>query len=184
MDLPKYQITNLTERLGVNAVAEAIAKLGLIWRETPVADVGIDGQIEYVDKEGYATGRMIAVQIKSGRSFFKEKDTSWIFYSEKKHEFYWERFPLPVIIILHDPETNQSYWQDIRQALRVSPKNKKGILVPKKNVLQNTDANTLFEGFAVLDQSFMSIEEILSYLITKKSGNGAFPVSYSCSDIK
>jgi Domain of unknown function (DUF4365) len=67
MDLPKYQTTNTTERLGVNAVAEAIARLGLIWRETPMADVGIDGQIEYVNKEGYATGRMIAVQIKSGK---------------------------------------------------------------------------------------------------------------------
>jgi hypothetical protein len=46
MDLPKYQTTNTTERLGVNAVAEAIVRLGLIWRETPIADVGIDGQIQ------------------------------------------------------------------------------------------------------------------------------------------
>jgi hypothetical protein len=176
MDLPKYQSKNTTERLGVNAVAEAIARLGLIWRETPMADVGIDGQIEYVDKDGYTTGRMIAVQIKSGKSFLKEKDASWIFYPEKKHKFYWERFPLPVIIILHDPETNQSYWQDIRQALRVLPD--KGILIPKTNILQNTDANTLFEGFAALDQSFMSIEDILSFLITTKSSNGSFPVSY------
>ncbi|MCP5005723.1 MAG: DUF4365 domain-containing protein [Planctomycetes bacterium] len=176
MDLPKYQTTNTTERFGVNAVAEAIARLGLIWRETPMADVGIDGQIEYVDKDGYATGRMIAVQIKSGKSFLKEKDASWVFYPEKKHKFYWERFPLPVMIILHDPESNQSYWQDIRQTLRVSPET--GLLVPKENILQNTDANKLFEGFAVLDQSFMSIEEVLNHLITTKSGNGSFPVSY------
>ena len=176
MDLPKYQTTNTTERLGVNAVAEAIARLGLIWRETPMADVGIDGQIEYVDKDGYATGRMIAVQIKSGKSFLKEKDGAWVFHPEKKHKFYWERFPLPVIIILHDPETNQSYWQDIRQALRVSPE--KGILIPKASILQNTDANTLFEGFAAVDQGFMSIEEVLDYLITTISSNGSFPVSY------
>ncbi len=178
MDLPKYQTTNRTERLGVNAVAETIVRLGLIWRETPMADVGIDGQIEYVDKDGYVTGRMIAVQIKSGTSFFNEKGDSWIFYPEKKHRFYWERFPLPVIIILHNPETNQSYWQDIRQSLRVLAKNEKGILVPKVNILQNTDANTLFEGFAILNQGFMSIDEVLNHLITTKSGNGSFPVSY------
>lgn len=47
MDFPKYQTISTTERLGVNAVAEAVAKLGLIWRETPMANVGIDGQIEY-----------------------------------------------------------------------------------------------------------------------------------------
>jgi hypothetical protein len=81
-----------------------------------------------------------------------------------------------VIIILHDPETNQSYWRDIRQVLRVS--SEKGILIPKANILQNTDANSLFEGFAALDQSFMPIGEILNYLITTKSGNGSFPVSY------
>jgi hypothetical protein len=176
MDLPKYQPTNSTERLGVNAVAESVARLGLIWRETPMADVGIDGQIEYVNKDGYATGRIIAVQIKSGESFLIEKGDSWVFYPEKKHKFYWERFPLPVMIILHDPGTNQSYWQDVRQVLRVS--SEKGIFVPKGNILQDTDANTLFEGFAVLDQSFMSIDEILNYLLITKSRNGSFPVSY------
>lgn len=176
MDLPKYKPTSSMERLGVNAVAESIARLGLIWRETPMSDVGVDGQIEYVDKDGYATGRIIAVQIKCGKSFFNEKDESWVFYPESKHRFYWERFPLPVLIILHDTETNQSYWKDARQALRVSPE--KGILVPKANVLQRADAKTLFEGFAVLDQSFMSIEEVLNYLLTTKSSNGSFPVSY------
>lgn len=72
MNFPKYHQTNSQERLGVNAVAEAIAKIGQIWRETPMADVGIDGQIEYVSPEGFATGRMIAVQIKSGPSFFRK----------------------------------------------------------------------------------------------------------------
>ena len=74
MSFPKYNQTNSQERLGVNAVAEAMAKVGQIWRETPMADVGIDGQIEYVSPEGFATGRMIAVQIKSGPSFFKENE--------------------------------------------------------------------------------------------------------------
>ncbi|HBA6539673.1 TPA: DUF4365 domain-containing protein, partial [Escherichia coli] len=97
MNFPKYHQTNSQERLGVNAVAEAIAKIGQIWRETPMADVGIDGQIEYVSPEGFATGRMIAVQIKSGPSFFQESQGDWVFYPEEKHRFYWERFPLPVL---------------------------------------------------------------------------------------
>lgn len=109
MSFPKYNQTNSQERLGVNAVAEAIAKIGQIWRETPMADVGVDGQIEYVNPEGFATGRMIAVQIKSGPSFFKESYGDWVFYPEEKHRFYWERFPLPVLIIIHNPDTNLSY---------------------------------------------------------------------------
>ena len=76
MSFPKYNQTNSQERLGVNAVAEAMAKIGQIWRETPMADVGIDGQIEYVSPEGFATGRMIAVQIKSGPSLFYHFSTT------------------------------------------------------------------------------------------------------------
>ncbi|BFI70108.1 DUF4365 domain-containing protein [Yersinia pseudotuberculosis] len=179
MNFPKYHQTNSQERLGVNAVAEAIAKIGQIWRETPMVDVGIDGQIEYVSPEGFATGRMIAVQIKSGPSFFKESKGDWVFYPEEKHRFYWERFPLPVLIIIHNPETNLSYWQDARQVLRVAKStDAKGITIPKSNVLQSTGAKTLFEGFAVIDQDFMSVEEVLDYLIKAKSNNASFPVSY------
>ncbi|HDS9605235.1 TPA: DUF4365 domain-containing protein [Enterobacter hormaechei subsp. steigerwaltii] len=179
MNFPKYHQTNSQERLGVNAVAEAIAKIGQIWRETPMADVGIDGQIEYVSPEGFATGRMIAVQIKSGPSFFKESKGDWVFYPEEKHRFYWERFPLPVLIIIHNPETNLSYWQDARQVLRVAKStDAKGIIIPKSNVLQSTGPQTLFKGFAVIDQDFMLVEEVLDYLIKAKSNNASFPVSY------
>ncbi|WP_447773462.1 DUF4365 domain-containing protein [Aeromonas veronii] len=179
MNFPKYNQTNSQERLGVNAVAEAMAKIGQIWRETPMADVGIDGQIEYVSPEGFATGRMIAVQIKSGPSFFKESNGDWVFHPDEKHRFYWERFPLPVLIIIHNPDTNLSYWQDARQALRVAkPSDAKGISIPKSNVLQATSAQTLFEGFAVIDQGFMSVEEVLDYLIKSQSDNASFPVTY------
>ena len=179
MIFPKYNQTNSQERLGVNAVAEAMAKSGQIWRETPMADVGIDGQIEHVSLEGFATGRMLAVQIKSGPSFFNESNGDWVFYPEEKHRFYWERFPLPVLIIIHDPSENLSYWQDVRQAIRIAkPSDKKGIRIPKENILQNTSAQTLFERFAVTDQGFMSIDKVLQHLITTKSGNTSFPVSY------
>ena len=34
------------------------------------------------------------------------------------------------------------------------------------------------KGFAVIDQDFMSVEEVLNYLIKAKSNNASFPVSY------
>lgn len=73
MTFPKFSHTKQQERYGVNAVAVAVARLGLIWRETQSADVGIDGQIEYVTPEGAATGRMVAVQIKCGLSYLQER---------------------------------------------------------------------------------------------------------------
>lgn len=179
ISLPKYSPTNSQERLGVNAVAETVARLGHIWRETPIADVGIDGQIEFVSAEGFATGRIVAVQIKSGVSFFKEKGGDWIFYPEEKHRFYWERYPLPVLIIIHHPDQNLSYWVDARQSIRtVKESDLKGIRIPKDNVLQTTDSDTLFQVFAASEQHLMSPEELLDFLIRTECKNAFFPVSY------
>ncbi len=178
MIFPIYGHTNQQERLGVNAVAEAVARLGLIWRETPSADVGIDGQIEYVTAEGAATGRMVAVQIKSGPSFLKEKDGNWVFYPEQKHRFYWERFPLPVLVILHDPSRGISYWQDVRRILRTPGNNEAGILVPKENVLQHVAPADLFRDFAVSGEPFLELDDVLTRLLQTKSRNASFPVSF------
>jgi hypothetical protein len=89
------------ERAGVLAVATELNRLGLIWRETPMADVGVDGQIEFVDDAGRLTGRLVAAQIKSGDSYFRDGGDEWRFSPQDRHRFYWERFPLPVLLFLH-----------------------------------------------------------------------------------
>jgi len=143
-----------------------------------MADVGIDGQIEYVNSEGNATGRMIAVQIKSGPSYLKGDAENWVFYPEEKHRFYWERFPLPVLIILHDPDSGKSYWLDIRHELRTASSEDKAVPIPKSNILQDTPPDILFEGFAVLNQPFMELGDVLTHLVRTSCPNGSFPVSY------
>ncbi|WP_139051675.1 DUF4365 domain-containing protein, partial [Pseudomonas amygdali] len=103
----------------IAAVQYYAARRNQIWRETGTGDVGIDGNIEFVNAEGFATGRIVAVQVKSGPSYFKNPTlTGWKFYPERKHRNYWESFSLPVLLVLHDPDTNKSYWADARQLLR------------------------------------------------------------------
>lgn len=60
-----------TERAGVNAVASMVNDARCIWRETPLRDVGIDGQVEYVTPSGAATGRLVLLQVKSGATYFR-----------------------------------------------------------------------------------------------------------------
>ncbi len=72
MELPNFSAESVQERIGVNQVALTVSELGQIWRETPMADVGIDGQIEYVDGQGNATGCLVAAQVKSGPSYLIE----------------------------------------------------------------------------------------------------------------
>jgi hypothetical protein len=178
---PKAPQNHSQERRGINAVATAATELGLIWRETNQADVGIDGQLEFVDTQGFATGRTVAVQIKSGPSFFKHEDAAgYRFYPEKKHRAYWERYPLPVLLILHDPDQCRSYWTDVRQALRYSgTSSNAAISVPKRNEIQSATAAQLFETAGVQEGIFIEdLKTVLIALIEHRSLNGSFPISY------
>ncbi|WP_234894474.1 DUF4365 domain-containing protein [Agrobacterium vitis] len=181
MDLPKAGNTYMQERRGIAAVQGYAAKTAQIWRETGTGDVGIDGQLEFVTREGFATGRTIAVQVKAGPSFFQHRTgNGWKFYPEDKHRTYWEQFPLPVLLILHNTDTGQSYWIDVRQALRIPVREERAFIeVPEANILETTDPPALFENAGVLNQPFIpAIEDVVAELITTVSKEGTFPLSY------
>ena len=177
--LPKSPTTYQTERLGINAVAVVIARLGLIWRETPTGDVGIDGQIEYVDASGRASGRLLSVQVKSGTSYFaNETAGAYLFYLGAKHRRYMEQHPLPVILVLHNPETDTSYWADVRQQLRGEQAGA-AVRVPKGSVLQAATAPMLFETDGIDGSAFIEdLDEVCATMIARRSANAGFPVSH------
>jgi hypothetical protein len=89
MDLPQVGSTRAEERRGIAAVQHYAAESEQIWRETDMGDVGIDGHLEFVNKEGFATGRLVAAQVKSGSSYFAHPTaTGWKFYPAEKHRRY------------------------------------------------------------------------------------------------
>lgn len=125
------------DRVGVSAVAKCIAQMGLIFREQPTDDYGIDAQIETFDRE-YASGRLIAVQIKSGDSFFNEiTNDNIIFRGEKKHYDYWMNHSLPVILVLYNPKDDKCYWKEVNEETAVLTGKNWKIEIPKTNVLDN-----------------------------------------------
>jgi hypothetical protein len=66
--------------------------------------------------EGVPTGRIIAVQIKSGPSFFKYEDADRIVFRGKpEHLTYWLNYSLPVLLVLYHSETKTAYWQQVRK---------------------------------------------------------------------
>lgn len=181
MQLPKVGSTYVQERLGISSLQNYAANRLQIWRETNTGDVGIDGNLEFVNPEGFATGKMLAVQVKSGLSYFKNPSAKgWKFYPEEKHRGYWESFPLPVIIVLHNPASNLSYWADVRQALRTpSRKAEPFIEVPEYNVLQDTDVVQLFATAGVQNEVFIDdLQGVLQKLLSTRSRNASFPLSY------
>ena len=115
---PRVPDNAFTERAGVIAVDLAAVEARCVWRETSTRDVGIDGQIEHVSSEGVATGRIVAVQVKSGESYFADATATHVPYSPSEaHRVYWESHPIPVILALHHPGENKTFWMDARAQL-------------------------------------------------------------------
>lgn len=99
------------DRSGIYKCGEICEKIGFIFREQTICDYGIDAIIERND-ERYASGKLIAVQIKSGDSYFKEiKEDKVVFRGEKKHYDYWLKHSLPVIIVLYSPSNDKCIWE-------------------------------------------------------------------------
>ena len=96
-----------TDRIGVSKVETIVNEMGLIFREQTISDYGIDAQIETYADDGYASGELIAVQIKSGSSYANKKNRNGdiVYYIEDKHYKYWLNHSLPVIIVIYDPES-------------------------------------------------------------------------------
>lgn len=180
MKFPKATTANATERKGVIAVAKFAASNNQIWRETSNTDVGIDGQIEFVTPTNEVTGKVIAVQVKSGLSYFSNETTDgWRQPIASKHRMYWEAFPVPVILIVHNPETEISYWTDVRQQMRASKEGLGSIIVPKSNSLDATNPITLFQTAGATDEPFMEdLDELLDFMIDTRSSDVNGCLSY------
>jgi len=153
--------------------------IGFIFRETLNADVGIDGQIEYV-ADGKAPGRLAAAQIKSGTSYLRDKGNHWAFYPEQKHRFYWECFPLPVYLFLHDPQSGLTYYTDVRYYLNIPERDRENsyIPVPKANRLDIVSGEELITSLGPVSSSLLEYPELLKVMAREHSGNASFPLTY------
>jgi hypothetical protein len=113
----KWQKKNQTATKGVLFVEEIVNAHGSIFR--PVhqeTDIGIDGYIELVQSEN-STGRIIAVQIKCGASYFEESTNSFHVNADQEHLGYWRSYPVPVILICYQPSLGISAWTCIQSYL-------------------------------------------------------------------
>lgn len=89
---------NEQESLGVNAVERIFLEMGWLFREQPINDYGIDAHAEPKDGET-PTGQLVALQIKSGESYFRKRGDNFVFYGEQRHLDHWQNHILPVTLL-------------------------------------------------------------------------------------
>ena len=128
-----------TERLGVSALEYFFSENGWLFREQTTHDYGIDAHVEIVADQR-PTGKLIALQIKAGTSFFSEEaNGAYVFRTNDKHLAYWIAHSMPVVVILYNPETKQAYWQHVsKQTVLTTGKGWK-LSVPKINIFDEPE---------------------------------------------
>lgn len=123
------------DRLGVSKLESYFSLHGWLFREQFSHDYGIDAQVEIVS-EGKPTGDLIAIQIKSGSSYFSEEtDTEIVYRADDKHIKYWSKHCLPVIIIVYHHERDNFYWESITDETIISTGKGWKINIPKSKLL-------------------------------------------------
>ncbi len=143
----KLQSAFTAERVGVSAVGLEFSKWGWAFREQPIADFGIDAHVEPFSG-GRPSGRLIALQIKSGPTYFAEPaEGGWVFRGSDTHLLYWFRHSLPVVLLLHDPQAGITYWAHVTQENVVFTDVGWKMLVPSSHVL-TADAEDAFRALA------------------------------------
>ncbi len=118
--MPKYLKSNSTAKTGVNYVRTIIEKHNCLFQEIDSKnDLGIDAIVEVL-KDEKQTCKFLALQIKSGKSFFA-KTTNLCKIPIKNHKEYWSNYPLPVFGIVYLPEFENAHWVNIKKYLKNFP---------------------------------------------------------------
>lgn len=134
--------------LGLDVVIDLVHReLGWEFRKTPLeSDFGIDGYIDIVTPERYVTGKSLAVQVKSGASYFREKsENGWIFRGQIKHVNYYLNNPTKVLLVLVDENSKKAWWRlfEIYETSRTD--SGWHIEIPSSNILTQSTKNKLEE---------------------------------------
>jgi hypothetical protein len=91
-----------------------------IFRPTPNSDWGIDGEIEFKDHEGKASGRRLYLQLKSGDSYLyplKIDGTEIFTIKNERHSDYWQQHAYPVMLVIRSAD-GTIRWMNVSDYLK------------------------------------------------------------------
>ena len=121
---------------GLYAVASKFTdELKWIFRPQPHRDLGIDGVVEVVE-DRVSNGELLAMQAKSGDSWFREETSDGIIFRfDEEHYKYWTQYPIPVLIVLHSPNDNIAYWEIVNDNTVTSTGKGWKLIISRENIL-------------------------------------------------
>jgi GTPase SAR1 family protein len=117
----RINLDNESRELILVGHATAIAaEAGQIFRPFERADHGIDGEIEFKDNRGRASGKRVYLQLKSGDSYLyhRRRDDVEVFTIKKKRWVeYWLSHPGPVMLVIRTSD-GKIRWMNVTDYLQ------------------------------------------------------------------
>lgn len=115
----RFGKTRTVANAGVIYVQKVVNEHGSIFHPVHQEnDLGVDGTIELVTAEE-SSCRLVAVQIKSGDSYFPNSGEEFVMNVDQRHLDYWLSFPLPVIVVGYSPQRDSAVWISVGEYVRM-----------------------------------------------------------------
>jgi GTPase SAR1 family protein len=108
------------ELLAVHHTGFIVAEAGQIYRSYTNSDHGIDGEIEFKDDQGRASGKRLYVQLKSGDSYLRkrERDGAEVFQIKNpRWADYWQQQAYAVMLVIRKSD-GEIRWMDVSAYLK------------------------------------------------------------------
>ncbi|HEU0299112.1 MAG TPA: TIR domain-containing protein [Longimicrobium sp.] len=112
--------TQALEQILIGHMLAICGEANQIFRELTKFDYGIDGEVEFKDNDGSASGRKIYVQLKSGGSYLRtrKRDGKEVFdVKNPRHLEYWVSQPVDVYLVIRDAE-GAIRWMNVTRYLQ------------------------------------------------------------------
>ena len=108
--------TARVERAGVLHCARVVNEMKHVWRERPISDVGIDGDIEIVEPATETpTGRFLLVQVKARSAVDQDASGNLKFRCTAADLEYWLNVGVPVLLVIVDVEASQAWFKNVHE---------------------------------------------------------------------
>ncbi len=108
--------TQAMEQILIGHMMAVCGEANQIFRPVTMFDYGIDGEVEFKDDDGKASGKKVYVQLKSGNSYLRtrKRDGSEVFdVKNERHLEYWINQPVDVYLVIRQ-EDERSGQKTIR----------------------------------------------------------------------
>ena len=108
------------ELMAVHHTGFIVSEAGQIYRGYTNSDHGIDGEIEFKDDQGRASGIRLYVQLKSGDSYLKkrQRDGAEIFHIKNlRWADYWQQQSYAVMLVIRTSD-GEIRWMDVSAYLK------------------------------------------------------------------